>query len=319
MKPPVDAPTSRQSRPAGSTPSRSSPCASFSPPRETYGGAALDAQLGVLVDLLARLVVAGHEAGHDERLRLRARLREPALDEEHVDPLLHRAGVTRGADGEPVDDVAQHARVGVDLAERRARPVGRLVGEPARAVDAVRDDVAVAVEDVVDDLEEQPELGAERAPRRPARASGTRATQSASADRRLEEAARLQPVQRRLVGRGAGDVEVLAADHPERRAARARARRAACRTTSRAGTPRRGARRPRGCRRPRRTASTSTAARAAPRRCRATAGRRARARTCARARARSPPASASSGSAPAASAVARQITGRTRLPPTVIE
>ena len=40
MKPPVDAPTSTQSRPAGSTPSPSSPCASFSPPRETYGGGA---------------------------------------------------------------------------------------------------------------------------------------------------------------------------------------------------------------------------------------------------------------------------------------
>ena len=38
VKPPVDAPTSRQSSPRGSTPSASSPCASFSPPRETYGG-----------------------------------------------------------------------------------------------------------------------------------------------------------------------------------------------------------------------------------------------------------------------------------------
>ena len=42
----------------------------------------------------------------------------------------------------------------------------RLVGEPARAVLPDLDDVAVAVEDVVDDLEEQPELGRERPPRR---------------------------------------------------------------------------------------------------------------------------------------------------------
>ena len=52
MKPPVEAPTSRQSRPAGSTPSASSACASFSPPRETKRGGALDLELGVLVDLL---------------------------------------------------------------------------------------------------------------------------------------------------------------------------------------------------------------------------------------------------------------------------
>src|SRR5581483_833435 len=36
-------------------------------------------------------VVAGNEAGHDERLRLRARLREPALDEDDVQALLQRA------------------------------------------------------------------------------------------------------------------------------------------------------------------------------------------------------------------------------------
>ena len=91
MKPPVEAPTSTQSRPAGSTPSASSPCASFSPPRETYGGGALDRELGVLVDLVAGLVVAVDETGDHERLRLRPRLREPALDEEDVEPLLHRS------------------------------------------------------------------------------------------------------------------------------------------------------------------------------------------------------------------------------------
>ncbi len=48
----------------------------------------LDLELGVLVDLLARLRVAGHAAGHDERLRLRARLGEAALDQQHVKSLL---------------------------------------------------------------------------------------------------------------------------------------------------------------------------------------------------------------------------------------
>ena len=37
MKPPVEAPISRQIRPAGSTPKRSMPWASFRPPRETQG------------------------------------------------------------------------------------------------------------------------------------------------------------------------------------------------------------------------------------------------------------------------------------------
>src|SRR5581483_5513919 len=48
----------------------------------------LDLELGVLVHLLARLLVPRHTTGHDERLRLRARLREAALDEEDVKPLL---------------------------------------------------------------------------------------------------------------------------------------------------------------------------------------------------------------------------------------
>ena len=45
-------------------------------------------QLRRLVDLLARLLVARHAPGQDERLRLRAALGEPTLDEQHVEPLL---------------------------------------------------------------------------------------------------------------------------------------------------------------------------------------------------------------------------------------
>ena len=41
MKPPVEAPTSRQSRPATSIASASSAFSSFSPPRETYRGGSL--------------------------------------------------------------------------------------------------------------------------------------------------------------------------------------------------------------------------------------------------------------------------------------
>ena len=49
--------------------------------------AARDRQLRGLVDLLSRLVVARDEPGHHQRLRLRSRLREAALDEEDVQPL----------------------------------------------------------------------------------------------------------------------------------------------------------------------------------------------------------------------------------------
>ena len=80
-----------QSRPSSSTSSCSSAFASFSPPRETKRGGRVDRELGVVGDLVAGLVVAGNEAREHERLGLRAALRQPALDEQDVEPLLHRA------------------------------------------------------------------------------------------------------------------------------------------------------------------------------------------------------------------------------------
>ena len=53
----------------------------------------LDRELGVLLDLLAGLVVAVDEPGEHERLGLRARLGEPALDEEDVEALSRHATV----------------------------------------------------------------------------------------------------------------------------------------------------------------------------------------------------------------------------------
>src|SRR6188508_3226269 len=46
-------------------------------------------EYGVVSDLLSRLVVAADEPGEHERLCLRARLRQSALDEHHVESLLH--------------------------------------------------------------------------------------------------------------------------------------------------------------------------------------------------------------------------------------
>ena len=78
-----------------------------------------------------------------------------------------------------------------------------------------RQDVAVSVEDVVDHLEEHPELLAEVAPRALllAREAGGPERQR---DRRVEEAPGLQPVDRLEIRVRLHRVEVLAADHPER-------------------------------------------------------------------------------------------------------
>jgi len=56
-------------------------------------GASDDRELGALVHLLAGLVVAGHEPGHDESLRLRSRRGEAALCEQHVEALLHETEI----------------------------------------------------------------------------------------------------------------------------------------------------------------------------------------------------------------------------------
>ena len=57
---------------------------------------------GTLVDLLARLLVPLHAPGEHERLRLRAALGEPALDEQHVQAFLgaHGESVPRRPPGE---------------------------------------------------------------------------------------------------------------------------------------------------------------------------------------------------------------------------
>ena len=87
MKPPVEAPTSAQSRPSTSTSNASSAACELLAAARDEARRAVDLELGVLVELLARLVVPRHESGENQRLRLRARLRKPALDEEDVEAL----------------------------------------------------------------------------------------------------------------------------------------------------------------------------------------------------------------------------------------
>ena len=52
-----------------------------------------DVELHLLGDLLTRLVVAPHEPRDDQSLGLCPALREPALDEQHVEPLAHEVRV----------------------------------------------------------------------------------------------------------------------------------------------------------------------------------------------------------------------------------
>jgi len=49
----------------------------------------LDLEHRVLVELLTRLVVPWHQTRENQRLRLRAGLHEPTLDQQDVEPLLH--------------------------------------------------------------------------------------------------------------------------------------------------------------------------------------------------------------------------------------
>ena len=87
MNPPVEAPTSRQSSPAGSTPKRIERVRKLPSRARHVRRRALHLERRRLVDLLPRLGVPRDEPCHDERLRLGAALREPALDEQDVQSL----------------------------------------------------------------------------------------------------------------------------------------------------------------------------------------------------------------------------------------
>ena len=157
------------------------------------------------VDLLARPLLGDVQRD----------LVEPLLLEVAVEPVARDVAQTvrtaRSSTIPPSTEVSASTRV-----ERVARALGGVVGEPAGAVDAERDDEAVAVEDVVDDLEEHPELVREGAPRTllVGRHLGGGERER---HRRVEEPPGLQAVHGLEVGVRLHRVEVLAADHAERR------------------------------------------------------------------------------------------------------
>ncbi len=102
VKPPVEAPRSRQMRPRGSIAKASSAAASFTPPRDTQGCGASAAISAFGPDLIRSLrdrrSVDRHEPGRDRRLRLGAAREEAALDEEKIGaPAGHRRLLPRRA------------------------------------------------------------------------------------------------------------------------------------------------------------------------------------------------------------------------------
>src|SRR5581483_2660096 len=162
VNPPVEAPTSRQSSPAGSTSSASSACASFSAPRETNRAGRSTASSAVSSTCSPALAWPGTSPA---RISACACARLSASPRSTSTTSRRFLAMSRGANGEAGDDLLEDGRVGADPGEVRLCPIGRLVGQLAGPLKAVCQDVPVRVEDVVHHLEQQAELVAEGAPR----------------------------------------------------------------------------------------------------------------------------------------------------------
>src|SRR5207344_2679940 len=98
----------------------------------------------------------------------------------------------RGARREPGDDPRKDAGVARKLAEPSQRTLRRLVCERPCALRAVLEEVAVLVQDVVDDLKQEPDLAGEGPPRRLLALKHLRDPEPAR-DRGGEEAPCLEP------------------------------------------------------------------------------------------------------------------------------
>ena len=96
MKPPVDAPTSRQRKPSGDRSEGLERVLELLTAAGDVARGPLDDEVGVLVNLLSRLLMPGNSPGEHKRLRLRAGLGEPALHQQDVEPLLHTPSVVLG-------------------------------------------------------------------------------------------------------------------------------------------------------------------------------------------------------------------------------
>ena len=117
MNPPVDAPTSAQSRSGDVDAERVERVLQLLATARDEARRTLDLERDILGNLLARFVVPGNEPREHERLRLRARLREPTLDEEHVEALLRHAGAQQALRRPELECDEQDERPGDETCE----------------------------------------------------------------------------------------------------------------------------------------------------------------------------------------------------------
>src|SRR5919197_3427246 len=128
----------------------------------------------------------------------------------------NRRSASGASDREKVDELEQSRGVPVDLVEPTPCARSRVVRQRPCALRAESVDEPVPVEDVVDDLEEEAELLAERPPPGLLRLGHARSLESQPHSGR-EQTTCLEPVELRQVSVVTGDVSVLAANHAERR------------------------------------------------------------------------------------------------------
>ena len=292
VKPPVDAPTSRQSSPAGSTPNASSACASFSPPRETNRGARSTLELGRLVDLLARLRSGRERArrgsapgpGHGSR-RAPARPAERRVASSASPNGSRRRSAARRR--EAGDDLRSSTDVSAAIAARRAcARASRLVGQPPRR----RPGRARARSRRRRGCRRRSGRAGRARRRTPATAAGPPPAAPAAHSGSATDAEKRQPVFSRWTASRSASGSIVSRYWPPIIPSVASASsRATCGRRVRAREPERlGEQGVAGedRLRPRRTPPRRSACRAAPRRRRGRAGRRGRARSCAPSRAR---------------------------------
>ena len=172
----------------------------------------LDLERRLVVDLLPRLRMAGHEPRHHEGLRLRAALGEAALDEQDVESLASH-------DVRAASRATISASTEVSAGIAASRDSARAAASSASSRDRVLSDL---------DRRIRPRRGCRRRPGRAARArprtpatgrarrSGTPAAQTPHMIEAENERPGLQPVELGQIV-AALEIHLLAADHPERR------------------------------------------------------------------------------------------------------
>src|SRR5205085_11689043 len=126
-----------------STPNASSACASFSPPRDTYGGG-VSSSSSVASSTCVPGFVWPRTLPASTSACACARVSASPRSTSRTSSRFFTLECPRSQDR---DDLRQDGRVGGNVGEARLRAVGRLVRKGACTVRAVREDVPVVVEE----------------------------------------------------------------------------------------------------------------------------------------------------------------------------